>query len=126
MIFNQTVTPNYIDATFLKNHDQSRILSELENDEDKMRVAASILFTLPGTPYVYYGEEIGMKGMKPDEYIREPFLWDEGKKDPLQTTWEIPKYSTDKTVIPLKQQKRSHHPFIIFTRNGLLTAMKVM
>jgi len=104
--FYQTVTPNYIDATFLKNHDQNRILSELENDEDKLRVAASILFTLPGTPYVYYGEEIGMKGMKPDEYIREPFLWDEGKKDVMQTTWEIPKYSTDKTVIPLKQQKR--------------------
>ncbi|NOT76452.1 MAG: alpha-amylase [Cyclobacteriaceae bacterium] len=104
--YYKSVTPNYIDATFLKNHDQNRILSELDDNEDKMRVAASILFTLPGTPYVYYGEEIGMKGMKPDEYIREPFLWDEGKKDPLQTTWEIPKYSTDQTVVPLSKQKK--------------------
>ncbi|CAN5324923.1 alpha-amylase family glycosyl hydrolase [soil metagenome] len=102
--YYQSETPNYIDATFLKNHDQSRILSELGDDELKMRVAASILFTLPGTPYVYYGEEIGMKGMKPDQYIREPFIWDEGRKDPMQTTWEVPKYSTDKTVVPLRKQ----------------------
>ena len=80
--FYKSVTPDYIDATFLKNHDQNRILSELGDDESMARVAASILFSLPGTPYVYYGEEIGMKGMKPDEFIREPFLWDEGKNDP--------------------------------------------
>ncbi len=103
--FYRSVTPDFIDATFLKNHDQNRILSELDDDEEKMRVAVSILFTLPGTPYIYYGEEIGMKGMKPDEYIREPFIWDEDKRDPMQTTWEIPKYSTDKTVVPLRTQK---------------------
>ena len=45
-------------------------------NEEKMRVAAGILLTLPGTPYLYYGEEIGMLGMKPDEHIREPFVWD--------------------------------------------------
>ena len=103
--YYRSVTPDFIDATFLKNHDQNRILSELGNDENRMKVAASILFTLPGTPYIYYGEEIGMKGMKPDEYIREPFIWDEDKKDPMQTTWEIPKYSTDETVIPLAKQR---------------------
>jgi alpha-amylase len=98
-------TADYIDATFLKNHDQNRILSELRDDEKKARMAASILMTLPGTPYVYYGEEIGMKGMKPDESIREPFIWDKDHKDPAQTTWEEPKYSTDKTVVPLSAQK---------------------
>jgi alpha-amylase len=97
-------TDSYIDATFLKNHDQNRILSELGDDEEKLRMAVSILMTLPGTPYIYYGEEIGMKGMKPDEYIREPFIWDHGKNDPAQTSWEEPRYSTDQTVIPLADQ----------------------
>jgi alpha-amylase len=60
--------------------------------------------TLPGTPYIYYGEEIGMKGMKPDEYIREPFIWDHDKKDPAQTSWEEPRYSTESTVVPLADQ----------------------
>jgi len=103
--YYNSATSNYIDATFLKNHDQNRILSELKDDEQKARMAASILMTLPGTPYVYYGEEIGMKGLKPDEYIREPFLWDKQGKDPAQTSWEEPRYSTDKTVVPLALQK---------------------
>jgi alpha-amylase len=102
-VYNQA-SSTYIDATFLKNHDQNRILSELGNDEEKLRMAVSILMTLPGTPYIYYGEEIGMKGMKPDEYIREPFIWDVDGKDPVQTSWEEPKYSTDKTVVPLSKQ----------------------
>lgn len=98
-------TDDYIDATFLKNHDQNRILSELGDDINKAKVAAGILFTLPGTPYVYYGEEIGMKGTKPDEYIREPFIWDAGAADATQTSWEAPKFSTDQTVVPLSKQK---------------------
>jgi alpha-amylase len=102
--YNQT-TREYIDATFLKNHDQNRILSELGGDINKARVAAGILFTLPGTPYVYYGEEIGMLGVKPDEFIREPFVWDSGRKDPMQTHWETPRYSTDQSVIPYALQK---------------------
>jgi alpha-amylase len=103
--FYNASTSEYIDATFLKNHDQNRILSELNNDEEKERSAVSILMTLPGTPYIYYGEEIGMKGLKPDEFIREPFLWNEDKKDKMQTSWEVPKYSTEKEVIPLSKQK---------------------
>ncbi|MBX2901630.1 MAG: alpha-amylase [Cyclobacteriaceae bacterium] len=102
--FYLKTTSDYIDATFLKNHDQNRILSELGNDANKARVAAAILLTLPGTPYIYYGEEIGMLGKKPDEYIREPFLWDTGQPA-LQTKWEAPRYSTPDHVIPLAQQK---------------------
>lgn len=103
--YYKTITPDYIDATFLKNHDQNRILSELGDDEGKARVAFSILMSLPGTPYVYYGEEIGMKGTKPDEFIREPFIWDDDAKDPMQTKWEEPRFSTDKTVVPFARQK---------------------
>jgi glycosidase len=80
-------------------------MSQLDNDIQKMRVAAGILLTLPGTPYIYYGEEIGMKGVKPDEQIREPFIWSAAKADPMQTSWEQPKYSTDQTVNPLSEQK---------------------
>jgi len=103
--FYNSSTNEFIDATFLKNHDQNRILSELGDNTHKARVAAGILLTLPGTPYIYYGEEIGMKGRKPDELIREPFVWAEGKNEVMQTTWEKPTYSSDQTVIPLSKQK---------------------
>jgi glycosidase len=103
--FYNSSTDQYIDATFLRNHDQNRVLNELGGNMEKARMATAILMTFPGTPYVYYGEEIGMKGIKPDEYIREPFIWDEGTKDPMQTVWEDPRFSTEKTVVPLKKQQ---------------------
>lgn len=100
----KAVNPDYIDNTFLTNHDQDRILSSVNNKRDKAVLAASILFTLPGSPYIYYGEEIGMKGKKPDPLIREPFIWDTKLKDESRTTWEVPRFSTDSTVIPLSLQ----------------------
>ncbi|GAB4340363.1 MAG: alpha-amylase family glycosyl hydrolase [Flammeovirgaceae bacterium] len=101
----QKVAPHFVDAIFLTNHDQNRILSHLGNDENKMRMASALLLSLPGTPFIYYGEEIGMKGRKPDVYIREPFMWDIKGKDSLQTRWLEPTYSTDSTVVALKQQQ---------------------
>jgi glycosidase len=62
-------------ATFLTNHDQDRVMSEFFEDEDKAKLAANVLLTVPGTPFIYYGEEIGMTGRKPDEKIRTPMLW---------------------------------------------------
>jgi glycosidase len=62
-------------ATFLTNHDQNRVMDQLGRDPAKAKLAATILFTLPGTPFVYYGEEIGMTGSKPDELIRTPMQW---------------------------------------------------
>jgi glycosidase len=63
-------------ATFLTNHDQNRVASQLAGDLDAERLAATLLLTGPGVPFVYYGEEIGMTGGKPDERIRTPMRWD--------------------------------------------------
>ncbi len=115
--FYTTVTSDYLDATFLRNHDQNRILSDVGDDPAKARVAAGILLTLPGTPYIYYGEEIGMLGTKPDEFIREPFLWDMGDADNTQTKWEKPKFSNDETVTPLHEQKVTANSMYRFYRD---------
>ena len=61
-------------AVFLTNHDQNRVMSTL-NDVGKAKLAAVMLLTSPGVPFLYYGEEIGMKGVKPDEDIRLPMQW---------------------------------------------------
>jgi glycosidase len=62
-------------ATFITNHDQNRVMSELEGDNQAAKVAAALLLTGPGVPFIYYGEEIGMMGTKPDEDIRRPMQW---------------------------------------------------
>ncbi|MBE1160321.1 DUF3459 domain-containing protein [Dyella sp. 7MK23] len=63
------------DAPFLTNHDQERVMSQLDGNMAHMRLAAALLLTLPGHPFIYYGEELGMQGTKPDEDIREPMRW---------------------------------------------------
>lgn len=60
---------------FLSNHDQNRIFSMLHEDMPKMKLAATLLLTFPGIPFLYYGEEIGMSGEKPDELLRTPMAW---------------------------------------------------
>jgi len=61
-------------ATFLANHDQNRTRSRLFDDEQATD-AATLQFGFPGVPFIYYGEEIGMQGTKPDENIRRPMQW---------------------------------------------------
>lgn len=63
-------------ATFLTNHDQDRLANQLLLDTGRNKVAASLLLTGPGVPFMYYGEEIGMAGTKPDERLRTPMHWD--------------------------------------------------
>ncbi len=62
-------------GTFLTNHDQNRVFDVLGNNIQKAKVAASLLLTQPGVPFIYYGEEVAMKGVKPDEDIRRPMQW---------------------------------------------------
>ena len=100
--YYKSITSDFIDGTFIKNHDQNRILSVLGNNPAKAKMAASLLFTLPGTPFIYYGEEIGMMGLKPDEFVREPFVWSES--DPGQTSWMESKYNIKDQVQPVEQQ----------------------
>jgi len=62
-------------STFLSNHDQQRVMSFYKGDIQKAKLAAFVYLTGPGTPFIYYGEEIGMTGNKPDEMLRTPMQW---------------------------------------------------
>jgi alpha-amylase len=62
-------------SPLLTNHDQPRVMTRLAGDNAKARIAAMTLLSLPGMPFIYYGEEIGMAGDKPDEQIRTPMQW---------------------------------------------------
>lgn len=70
-----------LDSVFLTNHDQNRIADQVGLNINKMKLASQILMTMPGIAWMYYGEEIGMSGMKPDNNIRQPFKWGEGRID---------------------------------------------
>jgi alpha-glucosidase len=59
----------------LGSHDTPRIATILGDDEARVRVAVTLLFTYPGVPSVYYGDEIGLKGGE-DSDNRRCMSWD--------------------------------------------------
>ena len=68
-------------ATLLANHDSftgNRVADQLGRDPARMKLAAASYLLLPGTPFIYYGEEIGMadNGMLDgDPRLRTPMSW---------------------------------------------------
>ena len=80
---DETFGPGRWPTVVLSNHDQSRHASRLAatigaTDTDAIaRVAAVLLLTARGTPFLYYGEEIGMRDVDipPEESVDTPALW---------------------------------------------------
>jgi glycosidase len=94
-----TMSNDFIDSTFITNHDINRVMSEVNSNMNHAKMAAALLLTLPGNPYIYYGEEIGMEGKKPDEDIRLPMRWYEDPNGTGQTTWRKDRYHGGETGI---------------------------
>jgi len=91
----QRAVPAYRFAPFQRNHDQTRTMTALGNDTAGAKLAVTILMTLPGVPFIYYGEEIGMTGDKPDERLRTPMQWSATSRGFTSgKPWETPQADT--------------------------------
>ena len=79
---------------FIANHDTDRAAGFLSVSSGQMAMAANLLLLSPGAPFLYYGEEIGMKGSRggsnTDANRRLGMLWGDGDtvQDPPGTTYE--------------------------------------
>ena len=68
-------------ATFVSNHDifaGLRLWDQVGGDSARYKLAAAAYLLQPGTPYVYYGEEVGMAGvpgLPGDLPLRSPMSW---------------------------------------------------
>ena len=71
----EAARPGAVDAPFLSNHDTGRSAGFLRMDPQRMKLAAAVYLLLPGVPFIYYGEELGMTGSGRDENKRLPMLW---------------------------------------------------
>jgi alpha-amylase len=65
------------DAPFLTNHDQVRLATQVGGDGARLKLAAALLLTMPGAPFIYYGEEVGLQNGVDgnDESKRTPMPW---------------------------------------------------
>ncbi|AWB65180.1 maltodextrin glucosidase [Saccharobesus litoralis] len=51
----------------IDSHDTARFASLVNGDQDKIKLAMTLLLTYPGIPSIYYGDEVGLKGwLDPD------------------------------------------------------------
>ncbi len=116
--FGDRAWPSYV----LGNHDNSRIITRLTqemntSEEEKRKIAklaATFLLTLRGTPFIYYGEEIGMEDTSiPYDRIKDPWgkaLWPKKGRDVCRTPmqWDSSEYAGFSTVepwLPINQNK---------------------
>ncbi len=97
----------------LDNHDTARIATTLP-DARQRQLAQVLQFTLPGSPNLYYGSEVGMTGGD-DPEMRAPMRWDLVNDNNAELQWT-------KKLIALRKQHRALRigNFRLVTANQLL------
>ena len=89
----ESFNENAILNPFISNHDMDRSAGYLK--DEAMKVAASLYLFMSGNPFIYYGEEIGMKGSRgtasTDANRRLAMLWGDNDtvKDPIGINSDI-------------------------------------
>ena len=58
------INPEAMDIPFIANHDTDRAAGYLSMSNGRMQVAANLYLLSPGSPFIYYGEEIGLRGSR--------------------------------------------------------------
>lgn len=111
---------NAIDAVFLSNHDNNRSAGYFITLEDQKK-AASIYLLMPGNPFIYYGEEVALKGSGKDENKRLPIAWDasgEGMPNPPKDAdYKAQEYTYVDEALKDKDSLLNHYKKVIYLRN---------
>ncbi|HEY5157189.1 MAG TPA: alpha-amylase family glycosyl hydrolase, partial [Anaerolineales bacterium] len=69
-----------VQLNLLDSHDTPRFLTTAHHDQAALLLGWLFLFTYPGAPCIYYGDEIGLDGGA-DPECRKSFPWDEARWD---------------------------------------------
>ena len=71
-----SLNPSYVNAPFYSNHDMDRGAEYYAGgNAAKIKIAEALNLLMPGNAFIYYGEELGMKGAGRDENRRAPMHW---------------------------------------------------
>ena len=113
----QAIRPDATIVPFIANHDMDRASGYLQSANGQMQMAANLYILGPGSPFIYYGEEIGMKGSRggsnTDANRRLAMRWDDGDTvaDPKGST-----YPDQSDVSAAKQLGRQKSLFNYYKR----------
>ncbi len=108
--------PDAVNVFFIANHDTDRSAGYLSVASGQAKIAANLYLLSPGSPFIYYGEEIGLRGSRgganTDANRRLAMLWGDGDtvKDPIGTTYDASK-QTPYSVKDLKKTSDSLYTY---------------
>ena len=78
-----SMNPLYVNAPFYTNHDMDRGAEYFVGDDGtKAKIAEALNLLMTGNAFIYYGEELGMKGAGRDENRRAPMYWSDDPHAP--------------------------------------------
>jgi len=113
MISDAGIEPTLKSWVMLDNHDNHRLATVLPNLHQR-KLAQLLQFTLPGSPNLYYGSELGMTGGQ-DPLNRSPMRWDWVRDDNAVLQW------TRKLI-----ELRKHHRALRVGNFRLITASQLL
>ena len=96
-LYPQDIT--FSQLNLLDSHDMPRFLSCAGGDKDSLKLAWLFIFTMPGAPCIYYGDEIGVDGAH-DPDCRKSFPWDKSK-------WDMNLFEYAKACISLRKGQKA-------------------
>ena len=121
-----SVNPEAILQPFISNHDMNRAAGYLSVPDGRMQMAANLYIWTYGTPFLYYGEEIGMKGSRGTENTdanrRLAMLWGDkdSVKDPVGSSYSIDRQTngTVRSQLADEQSIYNHYKRVILLREA--------
>ncbi|MBQ9911411.1 MAG: hypothetical protein IJM49_00100 [Firmicutes bacterium] len=121
-----SINPDAVYVPFLANHDMDRAAGFLPVFNGRAYVAANLMLLGPGSPFIYYGEELGMKGTRgganTDANRRLAMVWGDGDsvKDPEGTTYDSSKQIEDGAMAQMGKEDSlyTYYKRLIMIRNA--------
>ncbi len=104
----------------LGSHDTPRVAAVVEGDASAVDLAVLLLFTLPGAPCVYYGDEIGLGGGH-DPDCREAMPWDR------PDVWDRERLARFRELIALRHAHpalRTGEADVVYARRGVVAVRR--
>lgn len=116
----QEYNKDYVNAPFYTNHDMARSAGYYMNDDgSKTKFAEALNLMQTGNAFIYYGEELGMRGSGKDENKRAPMMWSSNQD--AKGNCQAPEGMDNirQKCLPVNKQTKDPDSMLSYVRNAV-------
>ncbi len=120
----KAIRPDAMNLPFVANHDTDRAAGYLPVTNGRMQMAANLYLLAPGSPFIYYGEEIGLRGSRgganTDANRRLAMRWGDGDavRDPVGSTYDVSSQTPVQTMLTQSYSILSYYKKLLMIRRA--------